>query len=179
MSPKIRDFAVEVFCHSCGRKVEIKVDERDFYDWSKGELIQKAMPYLTPDERELLISQTCGECFAEMFAEDEEDEQVEITKYGILDKKKNKLVSFRYESNEGSEFCDATACLIGDNDDRVWLVDTEKEATNALVNPSAWYNAGHSCPGHDSGFNPKEHPERYEVVKVMMVVIPTSSNNPS
>ena len=40
----------------------------------RGELIQNAMPYLSPDEREILISGICGRCFDEMYGEDDDDE---------------------------------------------------------------------------------------------------------
>jgi hypothetical protein len=36
---------------------------------------QDAFPHLTADERELLISGTCGSCFNAMFPEDDEEDQ--------------------------------------------------------------------------------------------------------
>jgi len=59
---------VEVKCRMCGTVYTIAVEENDFYDWQNGKCIQDAMPYLTADERELLISHTCGDCWAEMFS---------------------------------------------------------------------------------------------------------------
>lgn len=41
----------------------MEVDFKDYISWKNGELIQKAMPYLSPGERELLISQVCSDCF--------------------------------------------------------------------------------------------------------------------
>ena len=38
-----------------------------FNSWLHGELIQKALPELTKDERELLVSGTCAQCFDKMF----------------------------------------------------------------------------------------------------------------
>lgn len=58
----------EVPCRVCGRTFPINVDANDYMDWQKGKCIQDAMPYLTADERELLISHTCGECWTEMFS---------------------------------------------------------------------------------------------------------------
>jgi len=37
--------------------------------WKNGELIQNVMPYLNEDERELLISGTCGKCFDKIFSD--------------------------------------------------------------------------------------------------------------
>ncbi len=39
----------------------------DYKAWENGKVIQDAMPYLTPGEREVLISGTCGSCFDKMF----------------------------------------------------------------------------------------------------------------
>lgn len=60
-----------VGCKKCLKLHEIKVNEGDFYRWLAGSLIQNAMPYLTPDERELLITGICGKCFDEIFPEEE------------------------------------------------------------------------------------------------------------
>jgi hypothetical protein len=38
--------------------------------WKEGMLIQDAMPELSADERQLLISGTCGKCWDKMFQED-------------------------------------------------------------------------------------------------------------
>ena len=54
-------------CRKCNDQVEMKVNIDDVTAWENGKLIQDAMPYLTPDEREVLISGTCGPCFDKMF----------------------------------------------------------------------------------------------------------------
>lgn len=54
-------------CRICGEVHELKVYIEDFARWRNGEVIQNAMPYLTPGERELLISGTCDKCFHQMF----------------------------------------------------------------------------------------------------------------
>ena len=66
-----RDGVVEVQCRCCGNMVDIYVNVEDFDSWQNGEYIQNAFPYLSADEREILISQTCGPCFDKMFGEDE------------------------------------------------------------------------------------------------------------
>jgi hypothetical protein len=69
---RMKDRCLEISekCLSCGKVFSLFVDPGDLDRWLNGELIQKAMPYLTVAERELLISKTCGPCFDKMFAED-------------------------------------------------------------------------------------------------------------
>lgn len=57
-----------VTCWKCGTEHEIKAKEDDINRWQGGELIQEALPYLKPFERELLISGTCEPCFEKIFA---------------------------------------------------------------------------------------------------------------
>ena len=59
---------ITINCPICGKEHEVEVSENAFYEWQNGKCIQDAMPYLTADERELLISHTCGDCWAEMFS---------------------------------------------------------------------------------------------------------------
>jgi len=63
---------VRVTCRSCKDGYDIEARESHLRLWQSGALIQNALPYLTIDERELLISQTCNKCFADMFPSDEE-----------------------------------------------------------------------------------------------------------
>jgi hypothetical protein len=65
------DAIVGIICSDCGEQHEVEVNESDFNDWQGGKLIQVAMPYLSADDRELLISGTCGTCFDKMFGDDE------------------------------------------------------------------------------------------------------------
>lgn len=58
-----------VRCVGCKRDYYIRVPVEGFKKWTQDRtLIQVAMPNLSPDERELLISQTCGECYDKLFA---------------------------------------------------------------------------------------------------------------
>lgn len=59
-------------CLKCGVTHEIKIASGDYIRWKRGAHIQFVAPYLSEDQRELLISGICGTCFEEMFAEDEE-----------------------------------------------------------------------------------------------------------
>ena len=55
----------------CIRDRHITVGNADLDAWQNGTLIQDAMPYLSADDREILISGICGECFDNMFAGEE------------------------------------------------------------------------------------------------------------
>ena len=61
-------------CVQCKETQSITVENEDLANWHNGELIQDAMPYLSADEREVLISGTCGPCFDKMIGGDEASE---------------------------------------------------------------------------------------------------------
>ena len=63
---------VEITCPFCDTNHAVEVNFAQFEAWQNGELIQNAMPDLTPVEREQLISGLCPKCQAEMFSEREE-----------------------------------------------------------------------------------------------------------
>jgi hypothetical protein len=50
-------------CIFCGKPHYVWVRPSGYKAWRKGELIQSAMPELSKDERELLISGTCADCW--------------------------------------------------------------------------------------------------------------------
>lgn len=62
-----------VSCAGCNTEHEISINPDDWKAWRDGALIQRVIPYLTDEQRELLISQICGVCWKEMFKEDDED----------------------------------------------------------------------------------------------------------
>ena len=53
-------------CPFCGEYHEVFVSEADYANWCGGELAQNAFPYLTPNEREIIISGICPKCWDEM-----------------------------------------------------------------------------------------------------------------
>ena len=57
----------EAKCLMCNTVVTLEVVAKDLEDWKSGTLIQRALPYLSPGERELLISGTCDGCWEAMF----------------------------------------------------------------------------------------------------------------
>jgi len=61
---------ISVICVFCGIESTIEVDDYGYYRWLEGVHIQDALPQLTSDQRELLISHTCGKCYDKMFGED-------------------------------------------------------------------------------------------------------------
>ena len=67
---KLTDDTLQAQCVSCKDTHVLMVSNHDLKRWKGGELIQDAMPYLSADERELLISGTCKKCFDKMFGED-------------------------------------------------------------------------------------------------------------
>ena len=60
---------VEIICPFCGANHAVEVNLAQYEAWQNGELIQNAMPDLTPTEREQLISSLCPKCQAEIFGE--------------------------------------------------------------------------------------------------------------
>ena len=63
---------VAVPCRLCNEVTDLTVNIEGFVAWQGGELIQEALPELSADQRELLISGTCGKCWNELFGSDEE-----------------------------------------------------------------------------------------------------------
>lgn len=54
-------------CPFCHRTTYITVNLEDWEDWRDGELIQDAFPYLTADEREMLKTGICPDCWEKIF----------------------------------------------------------------------------------------------------------------
>ena len=55
-------------CGECGKVFPITMTQEGYESWIMGELIQNALPDVSVQDRELLISNTCGKCFDEMFS---------------------------------------------------------------------------------------------------------------
>lgn len=65
-------------CRHCGTTQDLQVNGQDYLDWINGTLIQKAMPYLSAEDREWLISHTCPKCWDEIFKEEPEPDDEAI-----------------------------------------------------------------------------------------------------
>lgn len=51
-------------CPFCGKRQSVMVYTKDYKKWARGQLLaQEAFPYLTPNEREIIISGICSKCF--------------------------------------------------------------------------------------------------------------------
>ena len=62
--------SIEIECKLCGEVFEIEVKPEDLKEYMSPNRrhIQHIFPYLTPAERELLISHTCEKCWNKMFS---------------------------------------------------------------------------------------------------------------
>lgn len=70
----VDEMTIVAVCRLCGDQHEIVVGTMDYALWKGGSYIQDTMPYLTPDQREMLISGTCGPCFDKMFGTFDDEE---------------------------------------------------------------------------------------------------------
>ena len=55
-------------CDACKANFKFSIPESEWLAWKSGQTIQAAIPSLPEDDREVLISGTCGKCFDELFA---------------------------------------------------------------------------------------------------------------
>lgn len=56
-------------CPFCGKRQYVTVEQEDYAKYVGGEHAQEAFPYLTPAEREIIISGICEECWDNLFKE--------------------------------------------------------------------------------------------------------------
>ena len=55
-------------CPFCGKDHSVVVEEHDYLAWEMGNsLAQDAFPYLSADDREMLISGICPQCWEKTF----------------------------------------------------------------------------------------------------------------
>lgn len=62
--------AIKKKCVICGTTKEIRVSKVGHAMWLRGALIQDALPELSVDDREMLMSDICPKCFDNIFKED-------------------------------------------------------------------------------------------------------------
>ncbi len=62
---------VDLQCPFCGEAHSVEVPLEGYGDWIMGELIQNALPNVSPTEREQLQSHMCPDCQKRIFGEDE------------------------------------------------------------------------------------------------------------
>ena len=56
------------------RTLDLPITEAQLSDWTNGTLIQKAMPELTADEREFVMTGVTSEEWSDEFGDDDEDQ---------------------------------------------------------------------------------------------------------
>ena len=62
------DTVVHIPCHVCSRDYIVLVNNEDMTDYLSGSgLIQDIMPYLSDNDREMIISSTCADCWDKLF----------------------------------------------------------------------------------------------------------------
>lgn len=54
-------------CIKCKASVTVNCTDEQYETYTKGKLIQHAMPDVSADEREMLISGICASCWDKMF----------------------------------------------------------------------------------------------------------------
>lgn len=62
----------DISCPSCKTNRQIKVHEKGYNRWKSGELIQRVLPELSPDDREALMTGLCGTCWNTITIEPDE-----------------------------------------------------------------------------------------------------------
>lgn len=75
MKENKKEYIIITTCPFCGCINEVAVNEDDYWDWQDGALVQDAFPYLSADEREMLISGICPDCWERTFGDDEDEEK--------------------------------------------------------------------------------------------------------
>lgn len=59
---------LHITCRVCGKVYAVTVEKKDYEKYKNDEgFIQDIFPYLSAADRELLISQTCDDCWHELF----------------------------------------------------------------------------------------------------------------
>lgn len=66
------DHEIAVTCWRCKQPHTILVKEEDHQRWLAGESVQKVFHYLSADDRELILTSTCGPCFDSMCPEEDD-----------------------------------------------------------------------------------------------------------
>ena len=64
---------VRLLCRICSQQQEVIAPVAGLMAWEEGAFIQDAMPELSAGDREMLISQTCDDCWHMMFGDDEDE----------------------------------------------------------------------------------------------------------
>ena len=58
-------------CPICGKEMSVTVKDEDYVKYQNGALVQNCFPYLSPMEREIIITGICPACWDNMFGNEE------------------------------------------------------------------------------------------------------------
>ena len=86
-------------CVECSRLTAVVYSTSEFVSWIRGELIQKAMPTTSAEDREFLLSGFCPECQKEIFTDDEDDDFIPTRQKGepMINQRRGAGVWFAYD----------------------------------------------------------------------------------
>lgn len=62
---------IATYCPICHTSHDVEVPMDGFFKWQDGACVQDAFPSLSAEEREMLISGICPECWNFMFGKEE------------------------------------------------------------------------------------------------------------
>ena len=70
-------FTIDTTCPICRKSHAVKIRRvSDYHEFAfGGKHVQDALPYLSAEEREMLITGICGACWNTLFADEEEDDE--------------------------------------------------------------------------------------------------------
>jgi len=71
MKTNRKECEIVTVCPICGEEHLIPANLEDFHTWDEDDnaLVQDVFPYLSADEREMLISGICPDCWDKLFGE--------------------------------------------------------------------------------------------------------------
>jgi hypothetical protein len=61
---------MEFTCKVCGTTHDLPITEAQMLRWKSGSLAHRVFHFLDKDQRELIISGTCGPCFDNLFMDE-------------------------------------------------------------------------------------------------------------
>lgn len=70
---------IQITCSLCANTLTLSVPASGFARWQGGERIVQAMPTLPAEDRELLISHTCPDCWSKLFPAGTEEAEIPKT----------------------------------------------------------------------------------------------------
>lgn len=86
-------------CKFCGKEVTVQAEEEKFLRFDAGAHVQDVFPDLRVNYRELMISGICGECFDQIFENDEDDSESDDESFVSKYDEKTDIFSDKYEGD--------------------------------------------------------------------------------